>query len=41
MKKLTKKVWYMDDLWDVKDHMQPNKYDDFLLLSRETGCFHL
>lgn len=38
--KLTKKIWFEGELWDLVDVIQPNKYDDFLLLKTETDCVH-
>lgn len=32
--KITKKIWYQDEWWDVKEVISPNKYDDFILLSQ-------
>ena len=40
-RKLTKKVWYEDELWDVVQLLQPTAFDDFLLLSRkDKGHIH-
>lgn len=35
LKKLTKKVWYDDLLWDVVEVISPTPYDHYLLLKRE------
>jgi len=34
-KKITPKVWFDYELWDVVKIISPNKFDDFLLLSRK------
>ena len=34
-KKLTKNVWYQRMKWRVEQILEPNKFDTFLLLSRE------
>lgn len=34
MKKLTKKVWYDNQLWKVEQHIKPTKFNDYLLLSK-------
>lgn len=34
-KKLTKSVWFDDVLWKVEQVLSPNKYNDFLVLSRK------
>jgi hypothetical protein len=34
--KTPKKVWVSGELWNVVNHIQPNKHQDFLLLQRET-----
>lgn len=35
-KKMTKRVWYDQDLWKVEQIISPNEYDDFLVLSRQS-----
>jgi len=37
-KKLGKKVYYDGDIWNVRDVISPNKYQDFLLLQIESEC---
>jgi hypothetical protein len=32
IRKLTKKVWYDNELWDVVDIISPNKHEDFIIL---------
>jgi len=31
--KLTKKIWYQNELWKLEKVFSPNKFDDYLLLS--------
>lgn len=33
--KLTKKIWFEDELWDVVKVISPNKHNDFILLKRK------
>jgi hypothetical protein len=34
--KITKRVWYQGEWWNVEKVISPNKYDDFILLSRDS-----
>lgn len=33
-KKLTKNVWYEDELWKVREVVSPNQFQDFLILEK-------
>lgn len=39
-KKITKKIWYQDELWDFHTVLSPNKHDDFLVLARYIDSTH-
>jgi len=40
-KKLTKKIWWDDELWNLKEIISPTKYDDYLLLERKLTKTHV
>jgi hypothetical protein len=40
-KKLTKRLWYQDELWDLHTVLSPNKFEDYIILTRKTDSIHL
>lgn len=40
-KKLTKKIWYHDELWDFHTVMSPTPWDDYIVLTMKTGDIHV
>lgn len=40
-KKLTKRLWYQDELWDLHPVLSPNEREDYIILTRKTDSMHI